>query len=302
MQGLTLALGFLVAAQTQAPASGRLPDFAPLARLDAPGLRTDALKTVADAEPARYVVAAAARSTVVYELPAGARTVREIAVEPARGTAEAWRNARLRLTWESDEPADAGVDLPLGLMFGRATAKVGIGPSLFVSGEGPAWSTRLPMPYRTQARLQIDTDRPLAGRIVVKTTRGVDPDAGYLRAASWGAGGTLKDSGRGRIVGAMVVKETAAAGRSSHVGLLTVDGRSPEPFCETVGLLSAAIADPDRVSVAVTGREPASAAFLWRGADPIRYEHSFSVGPGDAAPAVVFWYSERPGPGGAPPR
>lgn len=267
MGALTLlVVGILSAAEPPAPAP--LPDLAGLARLDAPGAVAGAAP-VADAQGALYVVDLAAESAAVFVLPAGPRTVRELSVEPTAVTADAWRTARLRLTWQGDDPAGAGVDLPLGLMFGQGPKPVQAGADRPVGVEGSSWVNRLPMPYRNQALLQVDTARPLVGRIRLRTTPGVGRDAGFLRATSGREqpGGT----GRGHVVG--ILAEPGVRGG------ITFDGGPVE---------------------ALSSDESAA----WRTVGPRAFRESWAWerSEGDrkpSRPAVVFWYAERPGPSSA---
>jgi len=71
-------------------------------------------RELADAGVAHYDVAGLASSTHQYALRAGPATIRSFEIIPAAGTEDAWRAARLRMVWDHDEAADAGVDLPLG--------------------------------------------------------------------------------------------------------------------------------------------------------------------------------------------
>jgi hypothetical protein len=222
------------------------------------------------------------------------------------------RLARLRLTWEEDDPdpALAAVDLPAGLAFGRADGLPAV-DSLVVGGTPGVWVCRFPMPYRTQALLRIDTAAPLAGRVRVRTTRGVEPDVGYLRGAVWsGCGGMrVADSGRGHLAGALVVEgEPRPEGDRAQV---VIDGRPLGPFPRALG-----VPGPDRIEAGATagrlaaeanGGAPRAVAYRWLVAVPIPFRRGFAIEPaGDAAAsatartgatAALFWYSDRPGPG-----
>jgi len=247
-------------------------------------------------EPAEYPVEAAARSRQTFLLPAGPRTVREIRVLPAAGTEEAWRTARLRLTWEGDDTSNPGADVPLGLLFGRTGPGTSLGAKSHLTGdESGWWVVRFPMPYRKQALLEIETDRPLAGRLTVRSSRGVGADAGYFRAASWAVGSegepaaVLEEAGRGRLAGLVVLR-----GRSlpdgSLLGQLGLDGGAPEPLVKAFGLT------PEAGSPAV---------FSWPVVGKLAYDHNLTlrgvrrvVAPSaDGAGGgrlTVFWYADRP--------
>ncbi|HMB07913.1 MAG TPA: DUF2961 domain-containing protein [Isosphaeraceae bacterium] len=245
---------------------------------------------LADAEPAEYRIEVEARSTQVFSLPAGPRTIRSFEVVSARGTADAWRAARLRLTWEGDDPARAGVDLPLGDAFGPP-ARGAPSHSVLVGRDGESLYSHLPMPYRRQASLRLDSERPLAGAIRLLTVRGVVPDAGYFRAASRtdpapesdGVFAWLDEAGRGHYVGVFLA---GAAPRPGGVRL-TVDGRPLGPEMLVVG-------DSDC----------GASASRWHPADPVPFVRSIAAGlardhlPAASAGvrAAVFWYSEQPGP------
>ncbi|MFO0953695.1 MAG: hypothetical protein U0835_21580 [Isosphaeraceae bacterium] len=211
------------------------------------------------AEPAEYLVDAAARSSVTFLLPPGPRTLRHFEVIPAEGSREAWSAARLRLCWESDDP-DApgpGVDLPLGLVFAGSQG----------------WVCRSPMPYRTRAILRIDTERPLSGKIVVKATRGVAGDAGYFRATAWEprGGRIVRETGRGQLIG-VFAESPGVAGRVR----VSIDGQAQ------AGGLDRLASEPWKYQrelvLSVPEVEPGS-------------------GSGAALPArvVVFWNADRPG-------
>jgi hypothetical protein len=311
-----------------APPRGEWTDLAGLARLRSGALAAGAGRapaapgpTLPEPELAEYAVESAARGTLVFLLPSGPRTVRALEVEPAPGTAEAWRQARLRLTWDGDYPAGAGVEQPLGLAFGRVSAGAGLGATRLVGEEGGAWVNRFPMPYRSQALLQIDTERPLAGRLRARTTRGAVPDAGFFRAAMWPAGTARppappRGSGRGHLAGLLVVSEGGPLPeRPTLIGTLVLDGRPVGPLASAAGLPLdvKGPAGPDR---GVVGGRPGgpSAAYRWLTDEPMTYDRSVEVEvddsgePGDragpAARVVLFWYSDRLswGPRPAPDR
>jgi len=329
MPRLPLVLGWLALAAGPAPA---VPGGAPpqsdaaalvdLARLG-PERKGSAPPAAGELEPAGYVVEAGARSTQVFLLPPGPRTVRALEVVPTPATADAWRAARLRLTWEGDDPDPglAGVDLPLGLAFGRAG---GVPPveSAAVGTAGPAWVNRFPMPYRTGALLRVDSDAPIEGRIRVVTSRGAAADAGYFRAAvTLGAkADRVADAGPGKIVGLFYASEQGdPRPGATDPGRLTLDGRPGGPLADVLGLDRPTTASPERGvrtrRAGVSGGKPRGlAAYRWFLDDPLPFERSFAVGtdqdkeaaPRDRGVMSVFWYSARPGPHApgvhAPPR
>jgi hypothetical protein len=269
---------FVVMALAAAPGPpGPGVDLARLARLvDKPGVEQVSPPTPAT-EAAEYPVESAGRATSVYVLPAGPKTVRALEIVPTAATAAAWRSARLRLTWEADDPdaALAGVDLPL---------------TLAARAEDRAWVVRLPMPYRSRALLRIDTEAPLEGRIRVRTTRGVDPDAGYLRGAVWETRGRLVSSGRGHLAGFI----RGWAERKPVVTRLVADGNEVKPFRveQQSGPFQAVYSNT------MTGEGS------WRLHDPVIFREGFSIElaeprpSGDYVPAdtkvAVFWYSDQP--------
>ena len=333
MPVLALSLGclllLLAPADPQAarvPAAGaasELTDLAGLARIGVPnGQREIGTRPVRDAEPALFLVEAAAHSRQAFLLPGGPRTLRELVVEPTPATAEAWRTARLRLVWESDDPdAGPGVDLPLGLLFGRFAPEAGLCATLLADSWGPAWVCRFPMPYHAQALLDVATDRPLEGRIRLRTTAGVAPAAGYFRAASWSGPAPFSDTGRGHLAGVLVVGERGRGSARSEAdeSRLVLDDRDRGPLAIALRLPGANGGEVTPSSAAATGRVQAghggpSAAFRWLAADPLSYDRVMAlrsapghdavnragVGSGGesggtaAVRVAVFWYSDRP--------
>lgn len=288
---------------------------------------------VRDAESAVFKVAGEARSTHVFLLPDGPRTVRSFEVRPEAGTDEAWRSARLRLTWDGESPGEAGIDLTLGLAFGQGagtgsesgpTRSVLVGPS----EDGEGWSNRFPMPYRRQALLQIDAERPLKGTIRLRTVSGVEEGAGYFRAEEREArvlatGGDFEwgdERGRGHYVGAFLIAGPITGATTGSRGGVRffLDGRSPLALMGLdeffVGGGIAATGLPDRgpgVSSSrgasptrVEGERIRVASYRWHLSDPVPYARSMTVRvePGDGNTfaggdcLAVFWYSEHPGP------
>lgn len=119
-------------------------------------------------EGAKYAVDAAARSTVVFLLPAGPRTLRSLEIAPSPATADAWRSARLRLIRDGDDLRSAGFELSIDQVLERGGATI----------------DRLPMSYRTEAMMRIDTAAPISGRVRLRTSRGAAADTDSLKAAA----------------------------------------------------------------------------------------------------------------------
>ena len=222
-------------------------------------------------EPSNYRVDAAARSSTTFVLPAGPRTVRLLEVRPDPTTADGWRAARLRLIWESDEPEDAGFDLPLGLALDFEAE----GSTVFVPvPEG--FALRTSMPYRRSALLRIDADRPIRGAIRLLSAAGVEPEAAYFRART--------------------VRRTAMVDQAEDTISLDPDGR---------GHFVGALLGAGGLRVVIDGRAPREVG-PWHAADSIAYSRSLAVGlppvaaadldRGEAAWAALFWYADRPGP------
>lgn len=242
----------------------------------------DAARAVPNMETAEYPVEGVGRSTHVFLLPRGPRTVRALEVAPTEATAEAWRGARIRLTWDDDDPDPkrAGVDLPLGLAFGQAKGRPPVA-STVVSAAGNRWVVRFPMPYHNLALLRIDADAPISGTIRLRTEPGVERDSGYFRAADFAPGSDQsRESARGRLAGLFV------AGDASTL-TVSLDGGPSRRVAEVLG--------------PTTDRQ---GPYRWFVADPIRFGRSFafddpeaSAGRSSGASALLFWYSERPAPG-----
>jgi hypothetical protein len=234
------------------------------------------------AEVARYPVEALGRSTLVFELPAGPRTIRALEVVPTAATARAWAATRLRLVWDGDEDDPPGVDLPLGLACGRVE---GSAPyrSLLTGQTDDGWYNRAPMPYRRQARLRLDAPGPIRGLIRVITVPEVDPDAGYFRASVEEVDESrplLARWGRGHLAGLLAVADGRTIPRAEAV-LLDSLGR-PEVH-PAHGLLRN-----------VTEGESRRIAFYrWHVADPLPFiSDEFPVGL--AGRVAIFWYSDHP--------
>ncbi len=285
-----------------------------------------ALSLRRQAEEAEYAVNAGKRSTQLFLLPDGPRTIRALEVIPTPKTADAWRSSRLRLIWESDDPADAGVDLPLGLAFGRADRSM-VYRSLMVGQDAMTWYNYFPMPYRRQALLQIDAEEPIQGLIRVRTLPGVKPGAGYFRARYRASSSSkpgadfewLNEVGRGHYAG--VFLEAEGQGKLSRwldrVDWLTSDGR---PALRGTGLAHAfnggwhgVKGRLDQAQVfplsgfpvlRQEGMTSRAAAYRWHLTDPVPFAHSVTAAIGHGHDntfaaddrAAAFWYSERPGP------
>ena len=281
MAWLAVVLCWLAPLADPAPVRRDAVVLAGIERLGGKGGATTGAEAIAAAEPAEYPVEAAARSTRVFLLPDGPRTVRSLEVVATPSTAAAWRAARLRLVWDDDDPDPAGaaVDVPLGRAFGRTGDRLG-DESLAVGTEGDAWVLRLPMPYRGRAILRIDADAPLAGLIRVRASRGIATDAGYLHAAEWTGPGRLAGDGRGHLAGFRLFgDEEKARRRAGEVVTLTLDDGPARP-------LGAGIAVNPTI-------------WTWYVADPPRFTHSFAWGADADVPsgttALIYWYTDRPG-------
>jgi hypothetical protein len=262
-------------------------------------------------ETSEYIVDGIARSTHRFLMPAGPRTIRALEITIARGTGEAWRAARLRLTWE-ETGAGAGVDLPAGFLFARPP-DVGPFQSVLMEQNGSTWSNRFPMPYRRQAFLQIDAEAAIRGTIRVRTVPGTAPEDGYFRAVYRELPakslrvqpGRSERAGRGHYAG-MLLAARGPAGSDPHAVI---------PGLGTELILAADASRPAgwEISPAVGFfRGPGDAtpqpiaAYRWHATDPLpidrplraMIEGNAVLAPGTAGHAAlaVFWYSEQPGP------
>jgi hypothetical protein len=277
-------------------------------------------------ELARYELEGLGHSAHLFALRAGPATVRSIELIPAAGTEDDWRKARLRMAWDSDETDAAEVDLPLGYMFGTLD---GTDPyaSLLLGQKSGVWYNRFPMPYRRQAILRVDTDRPLKGTFRVRTTPGVARDVGSFRAAyresiptlTGEDFGWLKEQGRGHFAGVLLVTEGKAKlpywlegdDRFRVDGRLALHGTGTEDYfnCGWYALKGRL----DRPATYAVHGFPVyrrrgegwqAAAYRWHLADPVPFSRSIEAGIEHGGKddvtadyrAAVFWYSERPGP------
>jgi hypothetical protein len=281
---------------------------------------------VRNSEKAEYTINAIEHTSLTFELPGGPRTIRSLELVPTPETADAWRSSRLRMLWEGDEPADAGVDLPLGFAFGQA---FGAEPyrSLIVGQAEGMWYLRFPMPYKRQALLLLDTERPIRGKLRVTSVPGADAAAGYLRARFAEAIPTqphvdfslLNDRGRGHFAGVFLATEGTAKlpfwlegdDRFNVDGRLAIHGTGTEDYfnCGWYALKgrldrSATYASHGFPVYRKDGETHRVVAYRWHLADPVPYAQWIEVGLEHRKAntfaadyrAAVFWYSERPGP------
>jgi hypothetical protein len=276
-----------------------------------------------DSERAEYVIDALGGSTQVFLLPSGPRTIRALELEPTAATADAWRTTRLRLSWESDEldPSRAAIDLNVAEAFVRMPGLPEF-QSLLVAASDTLWVNRLPMPYRTRATLHLESGRPIAGRIRIRSTPGTAADAGYLCGAALqlgqpaGSPSSARIDARGRalLVGLVLVDESPAGEPFLYERMrLDVDGRQIGPLALALGapwkarlggqtgpVIGGFWSDPG----AQDGRrQPGMTSYRWLVADPITFERSiaFTAEPGvNGGPSlskrgvVAFWYSGYP--------
>jgi hypothetical protein len=275
---------------------------------------------------ALYDVEGLARSTHEYAFRAGPATIHAIEVIPASGTDEAWKTARLRMAWDTDNSSETAVDLPLGHAFGVVE---GAEPyqSLLVGQRGRTWYNRFPMPYRRQAILRIDTEKPLKGTIRVWTVDRVFDDDGYFHAAFREATptrskenfGWLKDEGRGHFAGVLLMTEGNAKlpywlegdDQFTIDGRLAMHGTGTEDYFNCgwyalPGRLDRPACYPSHGFPVYRNRGETwqAAAYRWHLADPVPFARSIDAGIEHGGEnnvnanyrAAVFWYSERPGP------
>jgi len=279
---------------------------------------------LASADVASYDVEGLSNSTHRYGLRAGPATIRSLQIIPAPGTEAAWRAVRLRIVWDHDEAANAGIDLPLGLAFGLIE---GAEPyqSLLVGQMAGTWYNRFPMPYRRQAIVRIDTKEPLKGTIVVRTTGGIAGDAGYFHAAlreevptrPRADFGWLKESGRGHFAGVLLMTEGQAKlpywlegdDQFTVDGQLAIHGTGSEDYFNCgwyalEGRLDRPAAYPLHGFPIYRNHDGTwqAAAYRWHLPDPVTFSRSIDAGiehGGDNTTpanyrAAVFWYTDRP--------
>ena len=310
---------------TATPEPEHLAELARAARTWARSGEDDYEKTdLAGADFARYEIEGLSNSAHLYTLRAGPATVRSLEILPAPGTEDAWRAARLRMVWDHDEAGDAGVDLPLGLAFGVVDAERPY-QSLLLGQKAGRWFSRFPMPYHRQAIVRIDTPKPLKGTMVVRTTRGVAPDAGYFHAALREAVPTrpkedftwLQETGRGHFAGVLLMTEGKAKlpfwlegdDRFTIDSRLAIHGTGSEDYFNCgwyalEGRLDRPAAYPLHGFPIYRGHEGTwqATAYRWHLSDPVTFSRSINAGiehggendtPANYR-AAVFWYSERP--------
>jgi D-arabinan exo alpha-(1,3)/(1,5)-arabinofuranosidase (non-reducing end) len=282
-------------------------------------------KELQGAYMAPYEVEGLSHSTHEYGLRAGPATIRSIEVVPARGTEDAWKAARLRLAWDTDNTEEPGVDLPLGHAFGWVEGSSPYQSLLLGQNEG-TWYDRFPMPYRRQAIVRIDTEKPLKGTIRVWTTDGIYPDAGFLHGALRQATptrskedfGWLREEGHGHYAGVLLMTEGKAKlpywlegdDRFEIDGRLAVHGTGTEDYFNCgwyalPGRLDRPACYPTHGFPVYRNRGETwqAAAYRWHVADPVPFARSIDAGIEHGGEnnvnanyrAAVFWYSDRPG-------
>lgn len=275
---------------------------------------------------ATYQVEGLARSSHEYGHRGPPATIRSLEITPDQGTEEAWKAARLRLIWDSDDIDAAAVDMPLGHAFGCVEGADAY-QSLALGQINGTWYNRFPMPYRRQFILRIDAEKPIKGTIRVRTAPGVLDGAAYFHAALRQANPThskqdfswLEDRGRGHYAGVLLMTEGKAKlpywlegdDRFQIDGRLAIHGTGTEDYfnCGWYALPGRL----DRPACYPTHGFPVyrqdgetwrAAAYRWHLADPVPFARSIDAGieHGGANDvnanyrAAVFWYAERPGP------
>jgi len=282
-------------------------------------------ETLADLPVATYAVEGLARSEQTFVLPAGPATIRSIELEPAAGTEDGWRSSRLRLVWDQDADGEAGVDLPVPYAFGALPDAIDF-QSLLIGQNGGSWYNRFPMPYRRQASMRIDSEKPIKGTLRVRYRKGIDADAGYLRASyrealparakedfDW-----LDEKGRGHFAGVLMSTRGHAKlpywleGDDRFVveGTLAIHGTGSEDFFNCgwyalPGRLNGPASYPSHGFPIYRSPENEvwqAAAYRWNLADPVPFSTSIkaSIEHGGENQfeadyrAGVFWYSPSP--------
>ncbi|APW60054.1 DUF2961 domain-containing protein [Paludisphaera borealis] len=276
---------------------------------------------------AEYSVEGIARSEQVFGMPAGPATIQSIELEPSAGTADGWRSARLRMVWDQDASGEPGVDLPFDYAFGTLPDAIGF-QSLLIGQRGGSWYNRFPMPYHRQASLRIDAEKPIKGKLRVRYRKGVDADAGYLRASYREAlptrpkedFGWLKEEGRGHFAGVLMSTQGRAKlpywlegdDRFTIDGKLAIHGTGSEDFFNggwyaLEGRLNGPSAYPSHGFPIYRSPENEvwqAAAYRWNVADPVPFSISITAGIEHGGEnqfeadyrAGVFWYSPNPSP------
>lgn len=283
--------------------------------------------STADSRVAEYKVEGLARSEHVFCLPSGPATIRSIELEPTAETLDAWRSARLRIIWEAEEDGAAGVDLPFAYAFATLADAIDF-QSLLVGRSGNIWYNRFPMPYRRQATLRIDSEKPIQGKLSVRFHKRVAADAGYFRASYREALPTrpkedfnwLKEEGRGHFAGVLMATRGGAKlpywlegdDRFTVDGKLAIHGTGSEDFFNCGwyalgGRLNGPAAYPSHGFPIYRSPQKEvwqAAAYRWNVADPVPFSTSITAGIEHGGEnqfeadyrAGVFWYSQSPRP------
>ncbi|MFO0892246.1 MAG: DUF2961 domain-containing protein [Isosphaeraceae bacterium] len=281
------------------------------------------------ADLARYLVDGVANSEIRFALRTGPATVRCLEFQPAAGFEDAWRGARLRIAWDG-EGHSPGVDVPIGAAFGRVDGAIALRSVLIGEAES-FWYSRFPMPYHREAVLTIDSDKPIRGAVRVRSQVGLTPDAGYFRASlqqapmlpgrdfAW-----LNEQGRGHLAGIFLMTRGKAKlpywlegdDRFRIDGRLAIHGTGSEDYFNCgwyalPGRLDRPACYPVHGFPVYRQLEEnwEAAAYRWNLADPVPFRRAIEAGiehggdnrfPADYR-AIVFWYSEQPGPSTAVP-
>lgn len=282
-------------------------------------------RELAGAYVASYEIEGLGHSTHEYGLRPGPATIRALELTPARGTEEAWKAARLRIAWDTDNSEDAAVDLPLGHAMGWADGAHEYQSLLLGQHEGH-WYNRFPMPYRRQAIVRIDSEKPLKGTMRVWTTQGISAYAGFFHAAFRQAVptrsqvdfGWLNEEGHGHYAGVLLMTQGRAKlpywlegdDRFQIDGRLAIHGTGTEDYFNCgwyalPGRLDRPACYPSHGFPVYRIVEEAwqAAAYRWHLADPVPFARSINAGIEHGGEnnvnasyrAAVFWYCERPG-------
>lgn len=249
----------------------------------------DCLAVADEPVSAQFNVSAARRSTQVFLLPDGPITLVGLEVEPSPQTVSGWESARLRLTWETDDPTPsrAAVDLPLGWAFGRGDRSSSVA-STAVNARGDTWVLRFRMPYRTRAILCLETTTlGIDGRIRVRAIRGTDGNPGYFHGRYISGKGHFElVNAPGRLAGLLLSGPTGA-----------IEGCRLKVKGSDVALIDAASpSDAGRLSDGTAGR---SVLYRWWVADGPTLEPPLTLDTaGATVDTVYYWYSNRPEGGG----
>jgi hypothetical protein len=283
-------------------------------------------RELAGADVARYELEGLGNSVHEYALRPGPAVIRSLEVAPAENTEKAWKKARLRIAWDTDLIESAAVDMPLGLFFGCIEGADSY-QSMLVGQRAGTWYNRFPMPYHRQTLLQIATDEPLKGTLVVRTVREVPTDAAFFHAGFRAADLTrpkedfnwLSDEGRGHFAGVLLLTEGKAKlltwlegdDRFKIDGRLAIHGTGSEGYFNcgwyaVPGRLDRPACYPLHGFPVFRqqGETWQAAAYRWHLGDPVPYARTIMAGieyggensTAASYRAAVFWYSQRPGP------